>query len=127
MSGSSRIAGTTLDTIRSQPYPGELPAGWRGEEIPIACANVRLRGGAGAAAQNPLVAHEFAVVLAQRPYCRAEAGIGNVGARCPFPNITKDLSQGKCGFGALRRLRMKYAFFDEVSFCRKSGGCMLPF
>ena len=47
--------------------------------------------GAGTTAQNVLIAHEFAVVLAQCAGSSAVAGIRRVSATRPFPNIPKHL------------------------------------
>ena len=52
--------------VARQPETAELPACVGREEIAVGRADVRARGRAGAAAQHVLVAHEFAVVLADR-------------------------------------------------------------
>src|SRR5258706_14977025 len=62
-------------TVPHQSYPHELPAIGGVEEIPVRRADMLARGGARPAAQHPLAAHELAIVFAQRPRQRAEAGI----------------------------------------------------
>ena len=56
--------------------PRELPARVGGEEVAVGRADVAARRGARAAAQHHLVAHELAVVLAERARERPEAGVG---------------------------------------------------
>ena len=76
---------------RASLIPGELPAFFRLKEIAVGSANVRARRGAGTAAQDVLVAHEFAVVFAERAGAGAIAGVGRVGAARPFPNVAEHL------------------------------------
>src|SRR5438105_6870225 len=52
--------------IAGESDSGELPAFLRLKEIAVGAPDVRARRGAGAAAQNVLVAHEFAIVFAER-------------------------------------------------------------
>src|SRR5690606_39591120 len=67
---------TTLFRSAGQAQPGELPARVRREEVAVAGADVAARGGAAAAAQHELAAHELGVVLAGVVLPRAEAGVG---------------------------------------------------
>ena len=77
--------------VACEPDSGELPAFFRLEEIAIGAADVRARGGTGTTAQDVLVAHEFAVVLAERAWLGAVAGVRRIGAACPFPNVAEHL------------------------------------
>ena len=77
--------------IACESDPCELPAFFRLEEIAVGAANVSARRGAGTAAQNVLVAHEFAIVFAERAGRGAITGIRGVGAARPFPNVAKHL------------------------------------
>src|SRR3546814_10052175 len=51
------------------------------------------RGGAAAAAQDELAAHELAIIFADRAGRSAEAGIGAIGAAGPFPDAAEHLLQ----------------------------------
>ena len=70
---------------------GELPAFFRLKEIAIGAADMSAGCRTGTAAQDVLIAHEFAVVLAKRAGSSAVAGIGRVGAARPFPNVAEHL------------------------------------
>src|SRR5215471_19734739 len=74
-----------------EPYAHELPAGRGREEVAVARANVASGGGARASAEHQLVAHELAVVLADRTRGGNESGIGDVGTRCPLPDVAEPL------------------------------------
>src|SRR3546814_292974 len=78
--------------VLRQPQPCELPALVGIEEVAVGRADMAGRGDAGTAAQSHLVAHELAVVLANRARRRAEAGIGLVGALRPFPDVPDHLA-----------------------------------
>src|SRR5262245_18234734 len=84
----SRVWGLTR-----QANPRELPAGFRREEVAIGPAEVRPRRGTGPAPQDNLVTHELAVVLAECAGCGGEAGVGDVRARRPLPDVTVELYQ----------------------------------
>ena len=75
---------------------------------------------AGTTAQHVLVAHEFAVVLAQRAGSSAVAGIGRVGAAGPFPNVAEDLVKTFSRFlrccGGHYNHRVKDFGLDEIAF-----------
>src|SRR5689334_2898328 len=77
--------------VSGETDAGELPAGVGGEEVAVGGTDVGLGCGAGAAAQDHLVAHELGVVLAQGALEWAEAGIGRVGAAGPLPDIAEEL------------------------------------
>ena len=62
--------------VLGQPDAAELPARVGIEEVAVGGADVGARRGAGAAAQHDLVAHELAVVLAERAGRRREARVG---------------------------------------------------
>ncbi len=97
--------------------PGELPARVRRKEIAVRRAQVRLRRRAAAAAQHVLVAHELAVVLADRARRPArKPGYGRVVAARPLPHVAVDLRgcrRGGAPSGA--RQRMQRAGFEEVA------------
>src|SRR5664280_3221392 len=82
------------------------------KEVPIGRSNVRLRRRAGSAAQHHLIAHELAVVLANRSLGRLETGIGAVGAGRPFPNIAEHLRQR---LRRLNRARMQAPALQQIS------------
>src|SRR4029453_7371982 len=69
--------------------PVKLQTFSRLEEIGVSGANMTPRGGAGTATQNVLVAHELAVVFAERARRGAITGVRRVGAPRPFPNVAK--------------------------------------
>src|ERR1700744_1853036 len=74
-----------------QTNPAELPTRvWR-EEISIGSADVRPRRRNRAAAQDELIAHEFAVVFPQRARRRPIAGIGEIRAARPLPYFAEHL------------------------------------
>src|SRR5450432_2674482 len=89
----ARAAGGCSSAITRQPDSRELPSGRRGEEIAIAGAKMRCRGDAGTAAQDVLVAHEFAVVFPDRAAGGPIAGIGVVAAASPLPDVAEKLPQ----------------------------------
>src|SRR4051812_9327937 len=88
--GLTRTADLLIAVI-SQPYAGELPARLRGKEVAIGSANMRTRGGAGAAAQHHLSAHEFAVVFTQCAGRGPVSRIRQIGAGGPLPEVAKHL------------------------------------
>ena len=77
--------------IACESDPCELPAFFRLKEISIGAADMNAGCRAGTTAQDILVAHEFAVVLAKRAGSSAVAGVGRVGAARPFPNVAEHL------------------------------------
>src|SRR5918912_500865 len=87
-----------LCTVLREANPRKLPAGGRREEIPIRRPDVRAGRRARAAAEDELVAHELAVVLAQRPGGRAIAGVGEISALGPLPDVAIQLRGARaCG------------------------------
>src|SRR5262249_32233602 len=79
--------GVSSSEVLSEPHAGKLPACLGGEEVPIRPPGVGARRDTRCAAEHHLVAHELAVVLAQRPDRRCVAGIGRVGAGGPLPYV----------------------------------------
>src|SRR5689334_5842404 len=69
--------------IARQAKAGKLPACGSRKEIPVARPNVRAWRDSGPAAQHVLVAHEFAVVLADRTRRRPVARVRGVVALGP--------------------------------------------
>src|SRR5262245_50719964 len=113
--GLGRITGF-LNAVIGEPDSRKLPARFRGKEVTVGGADVRLRRNAGAAAEDHLATHELAVVLPQSSGCWLEPGIGKVSAGRPFPDVAKDLLKdawlrcafhGRICFDAGRRRRMK--------------------
>src|SRR5664279_449978 len=84
-------------------------------EVAIGRSNMRLRRRAGSAAQHHLVAHELAVVLANRSLGRLETGIGAVRACRPFPNIAEHLRQRFRQRRRLHRARMQMTALQQIS------------
>ncbi len=82
---------TDLLCVACESDSGELPAFFRLKEIAIGVADMNARCRAGTTAQDVLVAHEFAVVLAKCAGSSAVAGVGRVGAARPFPNVAEHL------------------------------------
>src|SRR5207247_6465854 len=78
----------------------------------------------GTAAQNILIAHELAVVFAERPRRHAITWIRRVGATRPFPDIAKDLVKVLILRRSVRRNGGRYSYgpgmkdfaFDKISF-----------
>src|SRR5215470_16002704 len=87
------VAPTKSIWIACESYSGELPAFFGLKEIAIGAANVGARRGARTASQHILVAHELAVVFAERTGRSSIAGVGGVGAARPFPNVAEHLLQ----------------------------------
>src|SRR5690348_9627578 len=85
-----------------QPDAHELPAYMGREEVTVGTSNVRLRGCARTATQDHLVAHEFAVVLADCSGRRPESGIRRVSTSCPLPQIAEHLPKGLGGIDGSR-------------------------
>ena len=83
---------TNLLCVACESDSGELPAFFRLKEIAIGAADMSAGCGAGTTAQNVLVAHKFAVVLAKRAGSSAVAGVGRVSAARPFPNVAENLN-----------------------------------
>src|SRR5687767_6901248 len=80
-----------------QAQAGVHPALMGVEEMAVARAQVAARGGAAPAPQNELVAHELAVIFADRAWCGPIAGIRRVGAHRPFPQVAEHLPQPGAG------------------------------
>ena len=118
-------AGRIGSDVASQPDARELPARLGGEEVAVSGPDVRSRRAARAAPQNKLVAHELAVVLAERPGGRAKTAVGRVRALRPFPDIAEEL-HGRCArrglTGAHRVSRMESTRLQEVPLQGDSGG-----
>ncbi len=79
------MSGGLSRTLRESDA-GELPAGWRLEEVSVSGANVAGGSDDGAAAEDHLAAHEFAVVFAECAGEGAIAGVGGVGRVGPLPD-----------------------------------------
>src|SRR5262245_50275775 len=97
------------------------------------------RRGAGTAAQDVLVAHEFPVVLAKRAGSGVVAGVRRVGAARPFPNVAEHLYQVSmllwffrrdirlCQGSSKSRHRMQEFAFDEIAFNWTTQRSAFPF
>src|SRR5690242_13402603 len=86
---------------------------------------MRARRGTGCSAQHILVAHELAIVFAQRARLRLIARIRSVGGLGPLPQIAKHLFQRT--WKAIRGARMEPATLGELTCDGRVGGCDLPF
>ena len=84
---------TDLPCVACESDSRELPAFFRLKEIAIGAADMNAGCRAGPTAQDVLVAHEFAVVLAKRAGTGAVAGVRRVGAACPFSDVAEHLNQ----------------------------------
>ena len=85
----------------------ELPLRVGCEEVAVTGARMAGQGGARAAAQHELVAHELAVVFAHRADRRPAAGIGGISRLRPLPDAADELhrrgplqKQLRCASGA---------------------------
>src|SRR3546814_3542199 len=90
-----RLRTTPMSKILCETDAGELPALVGVEEIAIGGTQMPARGGAAAAAQDELPAHELAIIFADRARRGAEAGIGAIGAAGPFPHAAEQLLQAR--------------------------------
>src|SRR5207245_7141315 len=90
-SGARRSRPTKSLWIVCESDSSKLPAFFRLKEIAIGAPDMTARRSTGTAAQNVLVAHELAVVFAERTQCRAVTGIRRVSAARPLPNVAKHL------------------------------------
>src|SRR3546814_19849859 len=88
-----RLRTTPMSKILCETDAGELPALVGVEEIAVGGTQMPARGGAAAAAQDELAAHELAILFADRARRGAEAGIGAIGAAGPFPHAAEHLLQ----------------------------------
>src|SRR3546814_11106092 len=88
-----RLRTTPMSKILCETDAGELPALVGVEEIAVGGTQMPARGGAAAAAQDELAAHELAIIFADRARRGAEAGIGAIGAAGPFPHAASHLLQ----------------------------------
>src|SRR5439155_3756977 len=87
------------------------------------------RGYCGTAAQDHLVAHELAVVFADRSGCRTKARVGNVGARRPLPHVAEHLPASGLIHGRGGRwvhARVKLAGVRKVAGHPETRGGDLP-
>ena len=75
--------------VFGQPNATELPARFGRKEVAVCRANMRLGSRARTAAQNELIAHELAVVFAQRARDRRIARIRRILAARPLPDIAE--------------------------------------
>src|SRR5262249_1955031 len=97
---------------------GELPAFFRLKEIAIGAADVTAGGGAGTAAQDVLVAHEFSVVLAERAGRCSVARVRRICAARPFPNVAEHLVKLPIISRSRHRSWVKSFVFDKISLDR---------
>src|SRR5438552_12911105 len=84
-------------------------------------------GGTGCPAKDELIAHEFAVVFPEGSFRGAIAGVGDVGARRPLPNIAEHLEERASIFGGTARRRVKTAGFEEMTRDGHVGRSGFPF
>src|SRR3546814_14758706 len=62
------------------------------KEIALGCPHVPPGRSAASAFQHELPRHELAIVFADRACRRTTAGMGPIGAACPFPYIAEHLA-----------------------------------
>src|SRR5439155_27206637 len=101
-SGTRRVRWSACGSVFRQSEAGELPAGVGREEVAVRRADVPRGRGARPAAEYQLVAHELAVVLAQRAGRRAVAGVRDVWAARPHPHVAVErtpVASGVQAFG----------------------------
>src|SRR5690606_33898071 len=82
---------SALVEVIGESHSGKLPAGVNGKKITVTGSDMSRRRRTGTTTQNPLIHHEFAVVLTYRTGCGAIAGVGQVSALSPLPYITEHL------------------------------------
>src|SRR5260370_3858214 len=105
----------------------ELPAFLGLEKVAIGAANMTAGSGAGAAAQDVLVAHELTVVSAECARRSAITGVGGISGPRPFPDVAKHLMEMSILSRDCRGFRMKLLDLDEVSFDRQITRGTFPF
>ena len=102
--------------IAGQTNPVKLPPFLRLKEIAVRFANVCARCRARAATQNILIAHELAVVFAERTRPGPVTGVRRVGTASPLPNVAEHLLETAVGASAPpHRCRMKPLGLYEVA------------
>src|SRR6266571_1666148 len=101
--------------VIGQPDSAELPPRLGSKEVAIAGTYVRPGRGARAPAQHHLVAHEFAVVLAQCAFHGMVAGISQIGAARPLPYIPENLRQTFTCWLGRSGCRMKFPALQKIS------------
>ena len=104
---------------------GELPALIGVKEIAIGQPDVASGRRTRSAAQHELVAHELAIVLAQRAGLEPVARIGPIRALRPLPDITEHLTQF-VSFCCVRRYRLQAFAVDKVAFHGQFSALDLP-
>src|SRR5439155_18165949 len=96
------------------------------EEVAVAAAGMAARRGARRAAQDQLIAHELAVVFAQGAGERLVAGIADVRAGGPLPNVAEHLVERPALAWGRDRRGMKVAGVGKMPFDRDAGRRSLP-
>ena len=107
----------TREASRASRMPLNCQRALGREEVAVGRADVAARRGAGAAAQHELVAHELAVVLAERAGGRPVAGVGRVGALRPLPDVAEQLRERRRGAAGAR---VEAPALDEVALARRA-------
>src|SRR5690606_1624840 len=107
--GQARLLSASVVLCKSEAK--ELPTISRIEETSVGRADVLGPGRARAAADDHLIAHEFAVVFAEGAGERLEARVGRVRRRRPFPDVAVELADSRLalrvvgGFGIRCRMQ----------------------
>jgi hypothetical protein len=88
-----RLFSSAGSRISRKANAAELPARLGRKEIAIRCSDVTRRRSARSAPQHILIAHELAVVFAERTGRRRVPGIGRVRTLRPLPDLAEQLHQ----------------------------------
>src|SRR5271156_2566447 len=112
LSPLDRVINRWTELAIRQPNAAKLPPRGRREEISVRAPNMRCRRYYRTTPQHHLIAHEFAVVLAQRARQRGKTRIAQIGARRPLPHIPEHLLQPT---PRPARHRMKRARLEQVA------------
>src|SRR5947209_8135306 len=98
----------------------------RREKIAISEPAVAARGGARGAAEHHLVAHEFTIVFAESPGRWTVAGVTDVRAGRPLPDVAIELAQRSAVLVSRYGRRVKIFSFEEMAGDRYAGGGRFP-
>src|SRR6266536_5684896 len=104
----------------------ELPLGVGRKEVAVGGPNMRQGGGARAAAQDVLVAHELSIVFPDRPRTWLEVRIGRVGALGPFPHVAIHLRETPTAGRSVKWSRVVQATLNKIPFHGNILCCHLP-
>lgn len=101
--------------IPRQTYPRELPTRRRREKVAVAHPDMVFRRDTGAATQDILIYHEFAVVLTHGAIGDLKPRVRSIARLGPFPCISETLGQAVVA----RRTGMKNAGIGKMTRWRR--------